>query len=239
MYIHACMCAESRTARESARIGNFSDFKIRFTRLSRRIEATDGCYDNNRDTGCASRVSKAMGVLSPGVFILVLHKCALGALGQVRLPAISCVEQSAESLHKEHTHSVLPRRGTTLFSLLFTINIYIFDSRFTFTSLETSLLSTENFQNFQHSDNKCNGYISSVSSTVVPQLSGYLYEQETVRIIRRLSHRRAEGRVEGTWEGVFPLISSFLSRSTCRHSSSRTERHLDGGCRTVPEGSCG
>lgn len=39
-----------------------------------------------------------------------------------------------------------------------------------------------------------NGYISSVSSTVVPQLSGYLYEQETVRIIRRLSHRRAEGR---------------------------------------------
>lgn len=84
-----------------------------------------------------------------------------------------------------------------------------------------------------------NGYISSVSSTVVPQLSGYLYEQETVRIIRRLSHRRAEGRVEGTWEGVFPLISSFLSRSTCRHSSSRTERHLDGGCRTVPEGSCG
>lgn len=116
-------------ARESARIGNFSDFKIRFTRLSRRIEATDGCYDNNRDTGCASRVSKAMGVLSPGVFILVLHKCALGALGQVRLPAISCVEQSAESLHKEHTHSVLPRRGTTLFSLLFTINIYIYSIR--------------------------------------------------------------------------------------------------------------
>lgn len=229
-------------ARESARIGNFSDFKIRFTRLSRRIEATDGCYDNNRDTGCASRVSKAMGVLSPGVFILVLHKCALGALGQVRLPAISCVEQSAESLHKEHTHSVLPRRGTTLFSLLFTINIYIFDSRFIFTSLETSLLSTENFQNFQHSDNKCNGRMVIYKQRFFHCCSPVVWlslRTRNVRIIRRLSHRRAEGRVEGTREGVFPLISSFLSRSTCRHSSSRTERHLDGGCRTVPEGSCG
>lgn len=140
---------------------------------------------------------------------------------------------------RAHSLCFASARHDTVLAPLRNKYIYIFDSRFTFTSLETSLLSTENFQNFQHSDNKCNGYISSVSSTVVPQLSGYLYEQETVRIIRRLSHRRAEGRVEGTWEGVFPLISSFLSRSTCRHSSSRTERHLDGGCRTVPEGSCG
>lgn len=97
------------------------------------VEAIDGCsYDNNRDTGCASdRVSKAMAVLSPAVFILVLHKCALGALGQVRLPAISCVEQSAESLHKEHTHSVLPRCAATLFLAPLHnrhIYIYIYDS---------------------------------------------------------------------------------------------------------------
>lgn len=91
-----------------------------------------------------------------------------------------------------------PRHDTVL-APLHNKYIYIFDSRFTFTSLQTSLLSTENFQNFQHSDNKCNGYISSVSSTVVPQLSGYLYEQETFGLYEgyRIGERREEWRELG------------------------------------------